>query len=139
MKTNFALITILALLGPAQAQERQLQNLPLAVPFRLVGGGYSCSGYIHVARQNIVWKSSFRTCRASSWSAKKEKSGSWLIQLHQTISEHKACPMGLIEMRPEFPNTGAPPWELAGYETLAGYRQAPDRPVLDCNMDKQAR
>jgi len=104
------------------------------LPFRRPIGGYACSGYLHITQQRIVWKSSFRTCRASSWKT-MEKGKVWALRLKQTAAERKACGMEVIVMRAEFPDGGgAPPWEVIGYTSEKDYK-ANAMPTLACNMD----
>lgn len=108
---------------------------PFPLPFRMTSDGRACSGYLHVTARSLVWKSSWSTFRASSWTA-TNKNGIWVFELKQTDLERKQHPLGVIEMHPHDPDNHEKyaVWEVAGYESMEKYLAHPDLPVLDCGM-----
>ena len=104
---------------------------PLSVPFRLDSDGRACSGYLRVSAQELVWKSSWSTCHATSWRSSPQENG-WLIELHGQTAEKK-CNIHYIRIGNIRDTKDL--WEVQGYASLTDLHRRPDTPVLGCLME----
>jgi hypothetical protein len=113
----------------AAAQEMQKTIGSLSVPFKLESDGRACSGFLRVTGKELIWKSSWSTCRGE-WLAKADGSR-WIVTLTNQFQENN-CRIHVIEMK--HPKDMEDLWSVAGYASLNDLQQHPTLPILACVM-----